>query len=168
MSLTVDKYAALDVTIWGDVKLNFQSKLSDSELESEKFNLVTLKIATELEQELATDPPTFFPQLLPITIELDFKNKSDDFEKVKFEFPEVSDPNQLEVLPIQVTNLDEFTDFVNFDGKKTLTIDPNSISSKLVDNSFKLEVQLSNVQNLTGNYTLTVIVQQIKGEDQDE
>jgi hypothetical protein len=23
MSLTVDKYAALDVTIWGDVKLNF-------------------------------------------------------------------------------------------------------------------------------------------------
>lgn len=52
------------------------------------------------------------PPLTPINIELDFANKVEDFELVEFEFPEPTDPNELKIKPIDITNLDEFSSFV--------------------------------------------------------
>lgn len=84
---------------------------------------------------------------------------------VDYEFPEPKDANELEVLPINITNLDKFSDFVTFDGKFKLTINPNNITKKFIDNNFKLDVEVSNEYNVTGKFNVIVSIKQLLAED---
>jgi hypothetical protein len=103
-------------------------------------------------------PPEFVSVLNPISVAKNFTAGS-GFDTIKYDLPQIIDPNGLELKPVVITNMNEFL-FITFDNaKNTVTVDPNGIDLSLVDTLVELKVKLENIDGLSDESILYIIVQ---------
>ena len=163
--LTFENYSGVDLSIFGEMTLIFQSKLfSESSSLSPLYPLVKISVSQLIEPRLP-DPPAFEPPLQPILIELDFENDS-DFEIIEYTLPNITDSTDSGVLPIEFLNLEEFSAYVTFDKESsTVAVDPNLIPEDAYDSMVVIDLKLENKSGLSAKYMLSILVTNTAPED---
>lgn len=93
------------------------------------YHLVTVKISQTItyEQSKGKQPPKFVSNPEPIYINEHFTTGS-NFKPITYTLPHITDPQGNGILPVVITNINDFT-FVTFDPVfNRITINPNKIS----------------------------------------
>lgn len=127
----------MDTTKFKEVSVIFQSIISVNKTDlSHEYDLVHITVnENKVILPPPLDPPVFKETLQTVTIEQDFYHGT-DFPVVTFEFPDISDPYDREVLPINIIGIDDYP-YLEFDEKlidnKKLKIDPNKFPDDIID-----------------------------------